>query len=96
MISVRLLSGVLRLISLLTFALCLLAGWMFYIFYLKWLPVFEDWRYFDPEEGVVYHDTSFVWGVLSLAALLISIALWLVARKIKGKERGVIDAEATI
>ena len=94
--SVRLLSRVLRLISLLAFILCLLFGWLFYEFYFKWLSVFEDGRYFDPGTGVVYHDSGFVWGVLSLATLLISIALWLIARKIKGKQRGVVDAEASI
>ena len=94
--SVRLLSGALRLVSLLAFALCLVCGWLFYEFYLKWVSVFEDGRYFDPEEGVVYEDTSFVWVVLSLVALLISIALWLIAGKIKGRERGVVDAEAGI
>jgi hypothetical protein len=96
MISVRLLSIILRLISLFAFALCLLFVWMFYGFYLKWLSVFEDGRYFDPETGVVYHDTGFMWGVLSLAALLISIALWLIARKTKGRERAVVDTEASI
>jgi hypothetical protein len=96
MISVRLLSGVLRIISLFAFALCILSGWLFYEFYFKWLSVFEDGRYFDPKTGVVYHDSGFVWGVSSLAMLLISIALWLIARRIKGKQRGVVDAEASI
>jgi hypothetical protein len=96
MISVRLLSGVLRIISLVAFALCILSGWLFYEFYFKWLSVFEDGRYFDPEMGVVYHDSGLVWGVLSLATLLISIALWLIVRKIRGKQRGVVDAEASI
>ncbi|MBD0372400.1 MAG: hypothetical protein ICV60_16270 [Pyrinomonadaceae bacterium] len=86
--TVRLLSGGLKIISLLTFGLCLLSGWLFYEFYLKWLPVFEDGRYFDSETGVVYHDTGSVWGILSLSLLLISIVLWLLASKIKGARRG--------
>jgi hypothetical protein len=96
MISVRLLSGGLRIISLFAFALCLLSGWLCYEFYFKWLSVFEDGRYFDPETGVVYHDSGSVWGVLSLATLLISIALRLIARKIKGRQRGAVGAEASI
>ena len=84
----RLLRGGLKIISLFTLGLCLLFGWLFYAFYLKWLSVFEDGRYFDPETGVVYHDTNFISGILSLSLLLISIALWLLASKIKGAVRG--------
>jgi cbb3-type cytochrome oxidase subunit 3 len=76
---------VLRVISLIAFGLSLLSAWMFYVFYLKWAWVFEDGRYFDPVEDVVYHDTSSVWGVISFVLLLIAIALWLVASKIKNK-----------
>ena len=74
---------VLRVISLITFGLSVLSFWLFYVFYLKWAWLFEDGRYFDPVDGVVYHDTSFIWGVISSLLLLISIALWLVASKIK-------------
>jgi hypothetical protein len=86
--AVRVLHGVLKIISLFTFGLCLLSVWMFYEFYLKWLPMFENGRYFDPREEVVYHDTSSIWGILSLSLLLISIVLWLVASKIKDERRG--------
>jgi cbb3-type cytochrome oxidase subunit 3 len=77
----------LKIISLITFGLSVLSFWLFYVFYLKWAWVFEDGRYFDPVEGVVYHDTSFVWGVISFFLLLISIVLWLVASKIKRVRR---------
>jgi ABC-type antimicrobial peptide transport system permease subunit len=63
--------------------MCLLCGLMFYEFYFKWMLLFEDGRYFDPDTGVVYHDTAFIGGIFSLVLLLISIALWLVARKIR-------------
>jgi hypothetical protein len=85
--SVRALRGVLKIISLFTFGVCLFFGWLFYELYLKWLPVFEDGRYFDPVEEVVYHDTNFISGILSLSLLLISIILWLVASKIKDERR---------
>ena len=71
----------LKIISLITFGLSVLSAWMFYVFYLKWVWVFEDGRYFDPVEEVVYHDTSFIWGVISFFLLVISIVLWLVALK---------------
>jgi hypothetical protein len=73
----------LKILSLITFGLCLLSAWMFYVFYLKWAWVFEDGRYFDPLEEVVYHDTSFIWGVISFVLLLFSILIWFVASKIK-------------
>ena len=88
MLGVKLLSRLLRMLSLFAFLLCLLSGWLFYGSYFKWVSVFEDGRYFDPEAGVVFHDSSFVWGVFSVAALLISVALWLIARKIKDRGRG--------
>lgn len=87
MTKVGLLSAVLKIISLFMFGLCLLFGWLFYVFYLKWLSVFENGRYFDPETGVVFHDSNFICGVLSLFWLLISIALWLIATKAKGRAR---------
>jgi hypothetical protein len=75
----------LKILSLIAFGLCLLSAWMFYVFYLKWVWVFEDGRYFDPVEEVVYHDTGLVWGVISFLLLLLSILLWFVASKIKNK-----------
>src|SRR5688572_24430461 len=75
----------LKIISLITFGLSVLSAWMFYVFYLKWAWVFEDSRYFDPVEGVVYHDTSLIWGVISFVLLLFSILIWFVASKIKDK-----------
>ncbi len=84
---VRLVSVGLKIISLFTFGLCLLFGWLFYALYLKWFSLFENGRYFDPGSGVVYRDTGSVTGVLSLSLLLISIVLWLVASKIKGARR---------
>ena len=93
MISPRLLNGALRTISVFAFAFCLLFGWLFYSFYFKWLSLFEDGRYYDPEAGVVYHDSGFLYGVISLAALIIAIAPLLIARTIEGRRRGVVDAE---
>jgi hypothetical protein len=79
------LSTLLKLTSLIVLAFSLLSGWLFYEFYFKWLSVFADGRYFDPETGNVFHDGSFVWGLFSVAALIISGALWVVARKIKDR-----------
>jgi hypothetical protein len=73
----------LKIISLITFGFSLLSAWMFYVFYLKWVWVFEDGRYFDPVEEVVYHDTSFIWGVISFVLLLLSSLFWFVASRIK-------------
>ena len=94
MLDVRVLRSLLRLISLIAFALCLLFGWLCYGSYFKWLSVFEDGRYFDPETGVVYHESGFVWGIFSLAALLISITFWLIARKIRARRE--VNAQASI
>jgi hypothetical protein len=73
----------LKIVSLFTFGLSVLSALMFYVFYLKWAWVFEDGRYFDPVEEVVYEDTSVIWGVITLFFLLLSILLWFVASKIK-------------
>jgi hypothetical protein len=86
--ALRVLRGALKTISIFIFGLCLVFGWMFYEFYLKWITVFEDGRYFDPHEGVVYHDTSSILGIISLALLLISVVIWLLASKIKGEKKG--------
>ena len=88
MSKVNLPSVVLKFISLFMLSLCLLTGWLFYVFYLKWFSVFENGRHFDPVEEVVYHDTSFIWGVISTFLLLVSIVLWLLATKIKDRSRG--------
>lgn len=72
-----------KVISLCTFGFSVVSAWLFYVFYLRWAWVFEGGRYFDPEEAVVYHDTSFIWGVISFLLLLLSILLWFVAPKIK-------------
>src|SRR6185436_14182072 len=78
----------LKIISLFTFGFSVLSAWMFYVFYLKWAWVFEDGRYFDPVEEVVYEDTSFIWGVISFVLLLLSVVLWLVASKTKRGSQG--------
>jgi hypothetical protein len=44
-----------------------------------------DGRYFDPESGVVYHDSAFVLEVTSRAFLLAAVLLRSAALKIKGK-----------
>lgn len=81
--TVRLLSTALKIISLFTFGGSLFFSWLFYIFYLKWVFLFENGRYFDPVEEVVYHDSSSVYGIFFLFLLLVSVALWLVASKLK-------------
>ena len=83
--TVRFLSAALKIISLFTFGWSLLFGWLFYVFYLKWVFRFENGRYFDPVEEVVYEDDSLIWGILSLFLILISVVLWLLASKIKSK-----------
>ena len=45
---------------------CLASLSMFYEFYLRWYGRFENGRYFDPVESVVYHGTGLVWGALAL------------------------------
>lgn len=83
--TVRILSAALRIISLFTFGGSLLFGWLFYVFYLKWVFLFENGRYFDPVDEVVYEDDSLILGIIFLFLLLISVVLWLVASRIKGK-----------
>lgn len=83
--TVRFLGAALRIISLFTFGASLFFGWLFYVFYLKWVFLFENGRYFDPVEEVVYEDDSLVLGILSLFLILISVVLWLLASKIKSK-----------
>lgn len=83
--TVRILSAALRIISLFTFGASLFFGWLFYVFYLKWVFLFENGRYFDPVDGVVYEDDTLFLGILSLFLILISVVLWLVASRIKGK-----------
>ena len=84
--TVRLAIAALKIISLLTFGGSLFFGWLFYNFYLKWVFVFENGRYFDPVEEVVYEDTSSVLGIISLFLILISVVLWLLARKLKANQ----------
>ena len=86
--TVRLLRGALKIISLFTLGLCLLSVWMFYVFYLKWFSLFENGRYFDPVEEIVYDESSFIWGIISLFLLLVSVLLWVLATKIKRREQG--------
>jgi hypothetical protein len=82
----RFLSVGLDLAALAALAACILSGWLFYEFYLRWVSKFEGGRYFDPETGVVYHDSSFLWGIISLACLLTSAALRLAAWRAEGGE----------
>lgn len=83
--TVRLLSAVLKTISVITVAASLFFGWLFYVLYLKWVFRFENGRYFDPVEEVVYDADSLVLGVISFVLLLFSIVVWLVASRIKNK-----------
>jgi hypothetical protein len=58
-------------------------GVLFYNFYLRWIGLFEDGRYFDPASGVVYHDTGSVHGILMLLSLTVSVAAALCSRKLR-------------
>lgn len=83
--TVRLLSAALKIVSLFTFGGSLFFGWLFYVFYLKWVFLFENGRYFDPVEEVVYEEDSFISGIISLFLFLFSVVLWLLASRIKSK-----------
>ena len=83
--TIRLLSAALRIISLFAFGASLFFGWLFYVFYLKWVFLFENGRYFDPVEEVVYEDDSLVLGIFSFFLILISVVFWLLASRIKSK-----------
>src|ERR1051325_5688482 len=72
---VRLIGTLLKLAAFLALLLGLAFGWVFYEFYVKWRSAFENGSYFDPETGVVFQESNFVWGLFSLAALSSSIAL---------------------
>ena len=89
--TVRILSAALRIISLFTFAASLFFGWLFYVFYLKWVFRFENGRYFDPVDEVVYEDDSLVLGIISLFLILISVVLCLLASKIRSKRNMKFD-----
>jgi hypothetical protein len=77
------LSTALKIISVITFGGSLVFGWLFYVFYLKWVFLFENGRYFDPVEEVVYEDDSLVLGIISLFLFLFSVVLWLLASKLR-------------
>ena len=78
-------AAALKTISVVTLSASLIFGWIFYQLYLKWVFRFENGRYFDPVEDVVYEEDSLVLGVIALFLLLFSIALWLIGSRIKGK-----------
>ena len=86
--ALRFLSVALRIISFFTFGASLFFGWLFYVFYLKWVFLFENGRYFDPVEEVVYEDSSLILGIISFFLLLFSVVLWLIASKIKSGSVG--------
>ena len=94
--TVRLLSAVLKTISLMAVAASLFFGWLFYVLYLKWIFRFENGRYFDPVEEVVYEEDSSILGIFSFVLLLFSVGIWLLASRIKSKRemnptRGTVD-----
>lgn len=49
--------------------------WIYIEFYWKYRDLFENGRYFDPDEGVVYHEQSAIWGAMAAVFILGSIAL---------------------
>jgi hypothetical protein len=81
------LSNLLKLLAATALIPSFICGRLFYESYFKWRSLFEDGRYFNPETGVVSHDSGFVWGLLSLAFLLMAIALWLYARKFTERDK---------
>lgn len=83
--TVRFLRATLKIISLFAFGASLLFGWLFYNLYLKWIFRFENGRYFDPVEEVVYEEDSFISGIVSFFLFLFSVVLWLLASRIKSK-----------
>lgn len=49
-------------------ALALLCAYLFYDAYWQYRSLYQDnGRYFDIETAVVYHDTSFYWGLIAIA-----------------------------
>lgn len=46
--------------------------WLWYAMYLKW-DFNELGRYYDPDEGVVYTDSGFVWVLPAALALVAAI-----------------------
>ena len=84
--NLKLISGALGAAAAVAFALALVFGLFFYTFYLKWAALFENHRYFDPQSGIVYHDSSSLYGILAALFLFISISCLLVRWKLtKGK-----------
>ena len=81
--TIRLLSTALKTISVIILAGSLFFGWLFYQLYLKWVFLFENGRYFDPVDDVVYEDESLILGVISLFLLLFSVVIWLLASKLR-------------
>jgi len=61
---------------------CLASLWMFYEFYLRWFGRFENGRYFDPVESVVYDEGSgLFFGALALVFGALCAATFLVGRR---------------
>ena len=58
-------------------------GFLFYKSYLKWITLFENGRYFDPVDGVVHHESAFVWGAIALIFLLTSASIWLISGRVR-------------
>ncbi len=80
--NVKLISGALGVAAAVAFALALVFGMFFYTFYLKWAALFENHRYFDPQSGIVYHDSSSVHGILAALFLLTSASCLLLRWKL--------------
>ena len=80
-----LLRAALKTISVIICGGSLFFGWVFYQLYLKWFFLFENGRYFDPVDDVVYEDDSLIVGIISLFLLLFSVVLWLLASKLRSK-----------
>lgn len=53
--------------------------WIYIEFYWKYRDLFQNGRYFDPDESVVYDEQSAVWGAIAAMFILGSIALLLLA-----------------
>jgi len=80
--NLKLISGALGVAAAGAFGMALVFGMFFYTFYLKWAALFENHRYFDPQSGIVFHDSSSVYGIFAALFLLTSPACLLLRRRV--------------
>jgi hypothetical protein len=76
----RLALGTLSAIALIA---SVLFGWLFYEFYLRLLPLFENGSHYDPVTETVYHDSGFVSGLFMAGCLLVAAVPAIASRRMK-------------